>query len=56
MVQEETISQYMYQQNLPSMSEMTICLWLKGSEANADDSYANDSLLSIATGEPSRVR
>ena len=44
--QNRTISSYLYQTDLPAMSEFTTCFWFEG-EAS-DDRY-DDFLLSIST-------
>ena len=40
-------SDYLYQENLPALTEFTICFWFKGQPD--DDGRYNDYLISIAT-------
>ena len=44
--QEKTITKYLYQQDLPAMTEMSLCFWMK-LEAD-DDKRDDDWLVSIA--------
>ena len=45
MVQEETISNYLYQTDLPAFTEMTACWWYDG-EPDADN-YSTDYFISM---------
>ena len=44
--QEATVDKYLYQSDLPEMSEFTICFWLK---MDSDEIPQNKYILSIST-------
>ena len=41
-----SVNDYLYQENLPELTELTICFWFKG---QPDEDAAKDCLVSIAT-------
>ena len=45
--QERTTDKYLYQENLPAMSEMSLCFWMR--LENDDDNRWHDWLVSIST-------
>ena len=44
--QERTITKYLYQEDLPEMSEMSLCFWIK--LESDDDNRKDDWLVNIA--------
>ena len=50
--QDGNIANYVYAENLPSLTELTFCMWLKA----VGDYYNQEHLISIAVAPPGELK